>query len=51
MKIWQIILLGLVLIALAALFFATYPSLGSIMIAFLFLAIVVMVLWQQFLIR
>jgi len=51
MKRWQIVLLCLVLAALAVLFFATYPSLGSIMIALIFLIIFVLLLWQKFLNR
>lgn len=51
MKRWQLILIILLLIGLAILFFLTYPSLGSIMIAFLFLVIVAELLWQHFLNR
>jgi len=51
MKRSQIILLFLLLIGLGILFFLTYPSIGSILIAMIFLIITGELLWQHFLNR
>ena len=51
MGLLQKILLGLVLVVLVSLFFATFPSIGSVIIGFLLLLIVALLLWQRFLNR